>query len=207
MESKEHTLSILVENTPGVLSQVSRLFSRKGYNIDSIASGTTEDPKVTRITIVMNGDDATIEQLAAQLRKLLCVISVKVLSTEDAVQRELVLVKAPSLAPYWYDEWDEQICAYAETYGLDYFNYEKLAPEIGIDYNTDTYDAGLHLNLSGAEKLSRYFGAYLTENYDLTDYREDPEYAEVYAEKIRFYDEMREAQYKELEEYGEIISF
>lgn len=120
---------------------------------------------------------------------------------------ELVLVKSPSLYPYWYDEWDEQICAYAETYGLDYFNYEKLAPEIGIDYNTDTYDAGLHLNLSGAEKLSRYFGAYLTENYDLTDYREDPEYAEVYAEKIRFYDEMREAQYKELEEYGEIISF
>ncbi|HJD02974.1 MAG TPA: SGNH/GDSL hydrolase family protein [Candidatus Mediterraneibacter excrementavium] len=120
---------------------------------------------------------------------------------------ELVLVKSPSLYPYWYDEWDEQICAYAETYGLDYFNYEKLAPEIGIDYNTDTYDAGLHLNLSGAEKLSRYFGAYLTENYDLTDYREDPEYAEVYAEKIRLYDEMREAQYKELEEYGEIISF
>ena len=93
MENKEHTLSILVENTPGVLSQVSRLFSRKGYNIDSIASGATEDPKVTRITIVMNGDGATIEQLAAQLRKLLCVISVKVLSTEDAVQRELVLVK------------------------------------------------------------------------------------------------------------------
>ena len=105
MENKEHTLSILVENTPGVLSQVSRLFSRKGYNIDSIASGATEDPKVTRITIVMNGDDATIEQLAAQLRKLLCVISVKVLSTEDAVQRELVLVKvrarwsAPASSP------------------------------------------------------------------------------------------------------------
>ncbi|WP_297716983.1 acetolactate synthase small subunit [Intestinimonas sp.] len=93
MESKEHTLSILVENTPGVLSQVSRLFSRKGYNIDSIASGTTEDPRITRITIVMNGDDATITQLAAQLRKLLCVVSVKVLSTEEAVQRELVLVK------------------------------------------------------------------------------------------------------------------
>ncbi len=120
---------------------------------------------------------------------------------------ELVLVKSPSLYPYWYDEWDEQITDYAQEYGLDYFNYEKLAPEIGIDYNTDTYDAGLHLNLSGAEKLSRYFGEYLTENYDLTDYRDDPEYAEVYAEKIRFYDEMREAQYKELEEYGEIISF
>ena len=70
---------------------------------------------------------------------------------------ELVLVKSPSLYPYWYDEWDEQICAYAETYGLDYFNYEKLAPEIGIDYNTDTYDAGLHLNLSGAEKAVQIF--------------------------------------------------
>ena len=96
MESKEHTLSILVENTPGVLSQVSRLFSRKGYNIESIASGTTEDPKVTRITIVMTGDDATIEQLAAQLRKLLCVISGKVLSTEDAAQRALGRVTVPA---------------------------------------------------------------------------------------------------------------
>ena len=129
----------------------------------------------------------------------------RVLCEENGI--ELVLVKSPSLYPYWYDEWDEQITVYAQEYGLDYFNYEKLAPEIGIDYNTDTYDAGLHLNLSGAEKLSRYFGEYLTENYDLTDYRDDPEYAEVYAEKIRFYDEMREAQYKELEEYGEIISF
>ena len=95
----------------------------------------------------------------------------------------------------------------SDKYGLDYFNYEKMADEIGIDYSTDTYDAGLHLNLAGAEKLSKYFGEYLIENYDLTDYREDPEYAEVYAEKIRFYEEMEEAQYKELEEYGEIISY
>lgn len=120
---------------------------------------------------------------------------------------EFVLVKSPSLFPHWYDEWDEQIVDYAEKYGLDYFNYEKLAEEIGIDYNTDTYDAGLHMNLAGAEKLSRYFGAYLKENYDLTDYREDPEYQKVYEEKIRFYDEMEAAQYKELEEYGEIISY
>ena len=120
---------------------------------------------------------------------------------------DLVLVKSPSLYPYWYDEWDEQIVDYAEKYGLAYFNYEKLAPEIGIDYNTDTYDAGLHLNLSGAEKLSEYFGAYLKENFELTDYRNDPEYQEVYAEKINFYEEMEEAQYKELEEYGEIISY
>ena len=71
MEPKEYTISILVENSPGVLSQVSRLFSRKGYNIDSIASGTTEDPRVTRITIVMQGDEVIIGQITAQLRKLL----------------------------------------------------------------------------------------------------------------------------------------
>ena len=93
MEQKEYTISILVENSPGVLSQVSRLFSRKGYNIDSIASGTTEDPQVTLITIVMQGDEVIIVQITAQLRKLLCVISVKLLSPESAVQRELVLVK------------------------------------------------------------------------------------------------------------------
>ena len=68
MEPKEYTISILVENSPGVLSQVSRLFSRKGYNIDSIASGTTEDPRVTRITIVMQGDEVIIGQITAQLR-------------------------------------------------------------------------------------------------------------------------------------------
>lgn len=120
---------------------------------------------------------------------------------------ELVLVKSPSLYPHWYEEWDEQIVDYAQKYGLDYFNYEKLADDIGIDYNTDTYDAGLHLNLDGAEKLSKYFGAYLKENYDLEDHREDPEYAQVYQEKIRFYQDMKEAQYKELEEYGEIVSY
>ncbi|MCD7817809.1 MAG: SGNH/GDSL hydrolase family protein [Lachnospiraceae bacterium] len=120
---------------------------------------------------------------------------------------ELVLIKSPSLYPYWYEEWDEQIAEYAEEYGLYYFNYIDLADEIGIDYSTDTYDAGLHLNLSGAEKLSDYFGAWLSETFDLTDYRDSEEYSAVYEEKIRFYEEMEAAQYKELEEYGEIISY
>lgn len=120
---------------------------------------------------------------------------------------EFVLVKSPSLFPHWYDEWDEQIVDYAERYDLDYFNYEKLAEEVGIDYDTDTYDGGLHLNLAGAEKLSAYFGAYLKENYDLEDHREDPGYAKVYAQKTTFYDEMEAAQYEELEKYGEIISY
>ncbi len=119
----------------------------------------------------------------------------------------LVLIKSPSLYPHWYDEWDEQIVAYAETYGLYYFNYAQLADEIGIDYTTDTYDAGLHLNLAGAEKMSSYFGQWLSETFDLTDYRLDEEVSAVYAEKIQFYEEMKAAQYQELEEYGKIISY
>ncbi len=119
----------------------------------------------------------------------------------------LILMKSPSLYPHWYDEWDAQIAAYAEKYGLDYFNYEKLAGTVGIDYQTDTYDAGLHLNLDGAEKLSRYFGKYLKEAYALTDYRYDPDYQSAYAKKIRFYEEMENAQREELREYGEIRSF
>ena len=64
-----HTLSVLVENTPGVLSQVSRLFSRKGYNIESLAVGTTDDPEVSRITIEVTCDNLMIEQIINQLRK------------------------------------------------------------------------------------------------------------------------------------------
>ncbi|MCD7745326.1 MAG: SGNH/GDSL hydrolase family protein [Lachnospiraceae bacterium] len=120
---------------------------------------------------------------------------------------ELVLVKSPSLYPYWYDEWDAQIAEYADEYGLYYFNYIDLADDVGIDYSSDPYDAGLHLNLSGAEKLSDYFGAWLSETFDLTDYRENAEYRTVYAEKISFYEEMEAAQYQELEEYGEIVSY
>ena len=69
-ETTRHTLSVLVENTAGVLSQVSRLFSRKGYNIDSLAVGTTDDPKISRITIEIDTDDASARQIANQLRKL-----------------------------------------------------------------------------------------------------------------------------------------
>ena len=88
MEPKEYTISILVENSPGVLSQVSRLFSRKGYNIDSIASGTTEDPRVTRITIVMQGDEVIIGQITAQLRKVVNVFRASIVD----ISRETLTV-------------------------------------------------------------------------------------------------------------------
>jgi acetolactate synthase-1/3 small subunit len=88
-----HVLSVLVENHSGVLSKVSGLFSRRGYNIDSLSVGTTEDPTISRITIVVYGDNAIIEQIIKQLNKLVDVIKVLILSHDDAVYREIALIK------------------------------------------------------------------------------------------------------------------
>ena len=92
-EKKTYTLSVLVEDTPGVLSQVARLFSRKGYNIESICAAPDVQPGTTRISVVTYVDEATVHQLATQLAKLLLVISVDVLEKHETVQRELVLIK------------------------------------------------------------------------------------------------------------------
>lgn len=120
---------------------------------------------------------------------------------------ELVLIKAPTEYPHWYKEWDEQVVDFAKENEVTYINYIPLQDEIGLDMSQDTYDAGLHLNTQGAEKMSDYFGAWLVENYDLTDYRENAEYASIWQEKIKFYNEMKNQQYYELETYGELMSF
>lgn len=93
MTKRPYTLSILVQDVPGVLSQVARLFSRKGYNIESIVSGETDRPGVTRITIVVLGDELMISQLAAQCRKLIPVLAVKLLEEDTSIQREFALIK------------------------------------------------------------------------------------------------------------------
>ena len=100
---------------------------------------------------------------------------------------KLVLMKAPSLYPYWYDEYESQVVEYAKSHDLDYYNFTKVKEEIGLDFNTDTYDGGLHLNLSGATKLSKYFAKILKENYTLTDYRLDKNVNEVYNKKVLEY--------------------
>jgi hypothetical protein len=120
---------------------------------------------------------------------------------------ELVLIKAPSLYPHWYDEWDEQMRAYAEENDLYYINFLDYTDEIGIDYSTDTYDGGLHLNLSGAEKMSEYFGRILTEKYSLRDRREDAELKKIWDGKIAFYNQTIEMQFSELELLGYIKAF
>ena len=103
----------------------------------------------------------------------------------------LILIKSPSLYPHWYDEWDEQIRAYADGHGLDYINFLPLADEIGIDMQTDTYDGGLHLNVYGAEKLGAYFSKLLSERYGVPDRSGDESFAADWAEKCTVYDEMR----------------
>jgi acetolactate synthase I/III small subunit len=88
-----HTLSVLVENKPGVLARVASLFSRRGFNIDSLAVGPTEHPEVSRMTIVVNVEELPLEQVTKQLNKLVNVIKIVELDPEQSVQRELLLVK------------------------------------------------------------------------------------------------------------------
>ena len=89
----QHTLSVLVENKPGVLTRVTSLFARRGFNIDSLAVGVTEDPSLSRITIVVGGNDTSLEQVAKQLHKLINVIKIQDLDPKEMVDRELVLYK------------------------------------------------------------------------------------------------------------------
>ena len=92
----KYTLSVLVENHPGVLSKVSGLFSRRAFNIDSLAVGVTEDPTMSRMTIVADGDEYIIEQLEKQLNKVIPVIKVRTYTEGDYISRELSLIKVNS---------------------------------------------------------------------------------------------------------------
>lgn len=89
----KHTISILVENHAGVLARIAGLFARRAYNIDSLAVGVTEDENVSRVTIVADGDEHTLEQILKQLNKLIDVIKVRSFSEQELLTRELVLVK------------------------------------------------------------------------------------------------------------------
>jgi acetolactate synthase-1/3 small subunit len=89
----KHTLSVLVENRPGVLTRVAGLFARRGFNIHSLAVGPTEHPEVSRMTVVVDVDELPLEQVTKQLNKLVSVIKIVELENSASVQRELLLVK------------------------------------------------------------------------------------------------------------------
>jgi acetolactate synthase-1/3 small subunit len=93
-----HTLSVLVEDKPGVLARIAGLFSRRGFNIESLAVGPTEHPDVSRMTIVVNVEGSPLEQVTKQLNKLVEVIKIVELDHEQSVHRELILVKVAATA-------------------------------------------------------------------------------------------------------------
>jgi acetolactate synthase-1/3 small subunit len=92
-EQKRHIISALVYNKPGVLARVSTLFAARGYNIDSLAVGETDNPEISRMTIVVRGDEKILEQVEKQLNKIIDVIKVYEFSKIDHVERDLVLIK------------------------------------------------------------------------------------------------------------------
>ena len=93
MEEPRHTIVALVEDRPGVLNRVSSLFRRRGFNISSLAVGASEQPNLSRMTFVVEGDEDTVEQVTNQLNKLIDVIKVSELEEEDVVARELAMIK------------------------------------------------------------------------------------------------------------------
>lgn len=95
---RKKVFQLLVDNTSGVLSRISGLFSRRGYNIESITAGVTADPRFTRITIVASGDDEILDQIEKQVAKLVDVRDVKELKPEESVYRELALIKVRATA-------------------------------------------------------------------------------------------------------------
>ena len=121
-------------------------------------------------------------------------------------QIQLILIKSPSCYPHWFDQWDEQIAAYAKEHNLLYVNFLAHGEETGIDYKTDTFDAGQHLNLSGAEKASVWFGRILKEQ-GMADHRGEEEMALRWEKKIEFYEAMKASQMRQLEETGTVTSY
>jgi len=119
----------------------------------------------------------------------------------------LILIKSPSRYPAWYDEWDSQISDFASANGIRYFNFAKVKDEIGIDYETDTYDGGLHLNVSGAEKVADYFGNILSSEYGLTDHRSDSAVKAYWEEMTERYESERKAQEAEFAELGYVSRY
>lgn len=140
---KQKVLSLLVDNNSGVLSRVSGMFSRRGYNIDSLTVGETENPKLSRMTIAVTGDDRIISQIRSQLEKLEDVIEVTLLEEGLSVSRQLVLVKVEC------DSVErQQVIAIANVFRANIVDVSPESVIIEITGSTNKVDACINL-LSG----------------------------------------------------------
>jgi acetolactate synthase-1/3 small subunit len=143
--STKHTISILVENNAGVLSRISGLFARRGFNIHSLAVGVTENDAISRITIVAEGDDYVLEQIAKQLNKLVDVIKVREVQSSELLSRELMLVKV-SCTPAQRSE----LIAIAEINGAKISDVSASAMVLELSANEQ--------RLAAFEELIRPYG-------------------------------------------------
>ena len=143
---KPHTLSVLVENKAGVLSRVTGLFSRRGFNIESLAVGPCEEPGMSRITIVVIGDDEKVEQVMKQLNKLIDIIKVSDLTENERVERELALIKVTAEAGTSRAE----IMQIASVFRAQIIDVGSKSVILEVTGDTDKIDA--------LEKLLRQYG-------------------------------------------------
>ena len=144
---KKKVFQILVENNAGVLSRISGLFSRRGYSIESITAGVTHDEKITRITIVANGEDEVLDQIEKQLAKLVDVCDIRELKPELSVYRELALIKVSANASE-----REGVISLANVFRANIIDVSAEGLIIELTGNQDKIDAFINL-LSGYEIL------------------------------------------------------
>ena len=144
---QKKVFQLLVDNTSGVLSRISGLFSRRGYNIESITAGVTADPRFTRITIVTSGDDVILEQIEKQVGKLVCVRDIKELNPDESVYRELILIKVKATA-----EQRQGVIAVADIFRAKIVDVAKESLIIELTGNQNKIEAFIGL-LDGYEIL------------------------------------------------------
>ncbi len=141
----KHTISILVENHAGVLARISGLFARRGFNIDSLAVGVTDDETVSRITIVATGNEYTLEQIEKQLNKLIDVIKVKALKADELTSRELVLIKVNAQPQH-----RAEIMSVAEIFGAKISDISLSTMTLELSHNQQ--------KLANFEEILRPYG-------------------------------------------------
>ena len=140
-----HTISVIVENKPGVLQRVAGLFSRRGFNIESLAVGTTENPEISRMTIVAAGDDQTLEQIIKQLYKQIDVLRVFDLPKDISIERELALIKVSA-----NDKNRKEITEIADVFGAKVVDVSEKAMIIEVSAEAE--------KIENIEKMLAKFG-------------------------------------------------
>lgn len=149
---RTHIFTALVEHRPGVLQRVASMFTRRRFNIESISVGATENPKIARMTILTKGDDKTLEQITKQMNKLVNVIKIKDLSKEDAICRELCLIKihAPK------EDQKSQVMQYADVFRGRVVDVAPNAVSVEITGDSEKIDAFIDLVRSiGIKEVAR----------------------------------------------------